>query len=85
MFMRGQVSKARAALLALVPGPRAEALLELARTFDPHYVALTSQPDAGADVKRARALYEEAVRLGSSAAKVDLLLLLNAKGQVPRT
>ena len=78
LFFAGQVVRAREILQTLLPGANGEAVLELARTFDPHYLGLTSGRDATANVTRARDLYQEATSKGAGAAAGDLKRLLDS-------
>ena len=72
MVRRGQVLKAREQLLAAVGQSPSETLLELGRTFDPHYLSGLTNADGKAEPLRALSLYEEAAKLGSTAAARDL-------------
>jgi hypothetical protein len=72
LFYRGQVLRAREVFLVLMSRARVAALLELARTYDPYYLKLATNPDDGADISRAQALYEDAKRLGAPEAAFDL-------------
>lgn len=68
LFSEGRVKAARDVLAAGWQTVDPEVTLELARTFDPHYIALLPTADAGFDVRLARALYGKAVSLGSAVA-----------------
>lgn len=77
----GDVIRAREWLLSALNGARPEVLHELARTFDPNFLNRISQPNAVPEPARARALYEEAVRLGAKGAAEDLTQLLKSIAQ----
>lgn len=77
----GDVIRAREWLLSAMNSARPEVLHELARTFDPNFLSRISQANAVAEPARARALYEEAVRLGAKGASDDLNALLKAAPQ----
>jgi len=81
LFYSGQVMRARQALGPLASGPEHLPALELARTYDPHYLTQTRGRDAAADVIKARALYEDAIRKGSTDATVDLRRMSQSFGQ----
>ena len=70
--------RAREVLLAAVSEAPADVLLELARTFDPYYLASIVGTDAQADPQRALALYEEALKNGSTSAPSDVERLRRA-------
>lgn len=72
LFSEGRVKAARDVLAAGWQTVDPEVTLELARTFDPHYIALLPTADAGFDVRLARALYGKAVSLGSAVAAGNL-------------
>jgi hypothetical protein len=72
LFQKGEVLAAREKFVAALTAPLPDVLLELARTYDPNYLDKLPKTDADADVERARALYEQAVALGSTAAQADL-------------
>lgn len=71
LFREGKVKKAREALIAIIKIAPADSLLELARTFDPHYISTLPSIDSGSEARRALSLYEEAITYGSSAAVRD--------------
>ncbi len=75
LFRAGEVLAARERYVAALSAPLPEVLLELARTYDPNYLDRLPKSDADADIDRARALYEQAVTLGSRAAEADLARL----------
>lgn len=77
----GDVVRAREWLLSAINGARPEVLHELGRTFDPNYLNRIAQPNAVPEPARARALYEEAARLGAKGASEDLAQLLKSIGQ----
>lgn len=79
----GDVIRAREWLLSALNGARPEVLHELARTFDPNFLGRIAQPNAVAEPARARALYEEAIRLGAKGAAEDLNGLMKATGAQP--
>lgn len=76
----GDVVRAREWLMSAMNGSRPEALHELGRTFDPNYLGRIKEPNAEAEPSRARALYEEAVKLGAKGAGDDLAQLLKGQG-----
>ena len=78
LFRSGEVLAARERYVAALNAPLPEVLLELARTYDPNYLAKLAKADADADVERARALYEQSMTLGSQAAQADLARLPTA-------
>lgn len=79
----GDVIRAREWLLSALNGARPEVLHELARTFDPNFLGRITQPNAVAEPVRARALYEEAIRLGAKGATDDLNSLLKTMSGQP--
>jgi hypothetical protein len=72
LFRTGKVLSARERFLSAVADQPALVLLELARTFDPHYLEKITTADGRPEPHRARSLYEEAMRRGSKAAADDL-------------
>jgi len=72
LFQQGKVLAAREKFVGALTAPLPDVLLALARSYDPNYLDTLPNPDADADVDRARALYEQAVALGSTAAEEDL-------------
>lgn len=82
LFRTGKVLSARERFLSAVADHPAIVLLELARTFDPHYLEKIAAADGRPEPHRARSLYEEAMRRGSKAAADELKRIsasLNAK------
>lgn len=75
LFLSGQVVRARAELQGMVASGDPAPVLELARTYDPHYLMQTRGRDASADVTRARSLYQEAAKKGSTLATEDMTRL----------
>ena len=79
LFQSGEVVKARERLRAATnssgQGRHPDLLLELARTYDPNYLDRLAKKDVTAEPALAKALYEQAVSMGSSAAAFDMLLL----------
>lgn len=81
LFRAGEVLAARERYVAALNAPLPEVLLELARTYDPNYLDRLPKSDADADLDRARALYEQAVTLGSKPAEADLARLQGRPAQ----
>lgn len=77
----GDVIRARDWLLSAMNSSRPEVLHELGRTFDPNFLSRIPQANAVPEPARARALYEEAVRLGAKGASEDLNALLKSTPQ----
>ncbi len=72
LFQAGKVQEARKRFIAALNGLSPEATLELARTFDTHYLSKLGLADGAPDIQRALQLYKSAVERGSEAAKADL-------------
>lgn len=72
MLRVGNVQGAREALADSVKARHAEAISELARTYDPLELQAFLVAPGTADAAKAIELYSEAVRLGSSSARVRL-------------
>lgn len=64
--------EARRTLQTLVTSAPSVVLHELARTYDPHYLAQLSSIDDGSELKRAAELYQEAISYGATEAVGDL-------------
>jgi hypothetical protein len=71
-LLAGDTLKARSLFTAAFDGERPNALVELARTYDPNYLNRLASTNARADVAIARQHYQRAVQLGSSEARSDL-------------
>ncbi len=72
LFQAGKVQEARKRFIAALNGLSPEATLELARSFDTHYLSKLGLADGAPDMQRALQLYKSAVERGSEAAKADL-------------
>ena len=79
LFQAGEVVKARERLRSVANGTgqgrHPDLLLELGRTYDPNYLDRLPKKDVTAEPSLAKALYEQAISLGSSTAAFDMLLL----------
>lgn len=75
LFSAGRVIDARKRYIGALDGPVPEALLALARSYDPHYLGQVPKPDGTADVERARTLYQRALDRGAKDAAADLARL----------
>jgi hypothetical protein len=72
LFKQGEVNQARLRFNSAISAPLGLVLLEVARTYDPNYLARLPKSDAAADLRQARKLYEQASKLGAQEAKQDL-------------
>ena len=72
LLARGKVIDARAILQAAIATAPAEALHELAKTYDPFYLGQLPSIDDGSEPRRAAVLYHDAILHGSTRAGADL-------------